>query len=135
MTQAKLFLIQEDLYKSYFFLKKYFSLEARLAYFDSCSLEVQDIKLELYSGVGAVDIMNQEIENKILDGFKLINILDNFDLSESTLIDLTDYLLAIHKYLDLKFANIEVELESKEFILSKYDLDQILLKEKRKMEL
>lgn len=129
MIQANLFLIQEDLYKFYFFLKKHFSLESRLADFDSYSPEVQEIKLELYSGVGAVDIINQKYESDIFLGFKYLYILDNSNVAESLRIDMIDLLFKIHKYLELTFYGIKVNLESKEFILCKYDLDQILLKE------
>ena len=127
---------EDNLFKYYFLLNKHKSFEAIFSHFEEFEEFVQDELIEMYGQPGQVDAKNNEIIRDIISSFKAIKSLENNDFDNSQKLKIKQVIITIDKYLNNVFESYPFDETNEEYLLSKFDLTEIInikLKQNRRV--
>jgi hypothetical protein len=128
--------LENNLFKYYFLLKKHKSFEAIFSHFDEFSESMQNDLIDMYGQPGQVEAKNNAIIKDILISFKAINSLNNNGYDTNMISKIQSVIISIDNYLNNLFESYAFDETSEEYLLSKYDLTEIINKkfnERRKV--
>jgi len=121
--------IEDNLFKYFYLLNKHKTCEAIFSLFDEFDEFTQDELIKQFGQPGVIDGKYMELKNDILSSFKAIKQLSGTNLDTNVESKLKEVIFTIDKYLDNVFGVYEFDINDVEYLLSKYDLIEIINKE------